>query len=191
MNNLNPIYKYILATVWFPLPITNCHPTNNRTRVHTLASVLYLFIYLFILYSQANKKEMLTDATTTSCGCPAKPVPLPAYVPPSSEKVTVKFKLDEYHIIAQVYTEDLTLAAVIDDLARKFKLDAKFLELSHAELADGAVLDGAMRLYEVPHNEFSIIELGLGLNDGLVMEANLRAKRTSERVRLDPEVFYG
>lgn len=133
------------------------------------------------------------EPNTATCGCPVAPreeitKPIPSNHENVNDKVTVKFKLDAFHIIAQVYSDVLSVAAVIEDLATKFKVDAKYIELSHEDMEDGP-LDGALQMWQLPHNEFSIIELRLGLND-LVEEVNVLAKRQSEKVRLDPEVFY-
>lgn len=128
-----------------------------------------------------------------SCGCAGQPdseADLPSIISTINpdEKVTVKFKLDESHIIAQVYNGRWSVDEVLADLAGKFKVDTKYLELCHDEL-DERHLAGSIHLYKLPHNEFSIIEVGLRLNK-LADEANEMAIRRSEVIILDPEVFY-
>lgn len=140
---------------------------------------------------EANTSSKTENADNfASCGCLMPPISesIQSCAGNVDEKVTVKFKLDECHIIAQVYNGVVTLAEVIADLAAKFKVDAKYLELSHVYMAESP-LNGAWQLWKLPHNEFSIIELELGLNKS-VEDVNKLARRPSETVRLEPEVFY-
>lgn len=118
-----------------------------------------------------------TGPTTTvheSCTCDA-----------DSFKVTVKFKLDEKHIIAQVYDNHILLKDMLLDLAPKFKVDQQYMRLQHEYME----LKDEQQLRELPRNEFSIVELDLSLN-AKADEFNKNCRYRHELLCLDPEVFY-
>lgn len=126
-----------------------------------------------------------------ACGCYVEPTPLIPQIPPEDdeEKVTVRFTLDQYHVVAQVYTAVTTIFKVVQDLANKFKVYARFLKLNHDDIIEEGTLDVNLKLWELPRNEYGIIELNLGLNK-LADQFNALAKRQSAKARLDLEVFY-
>lgn len=102
-----------------------------------------------------------------------------------SFKVTVKFKLDDNHIIAQVYDNQCLLGDMLLDLAAKFKIDRQYMQLQHEYIE----LKDEQRLSELPTNEFSIVELDLSLN-ARADTFNTKCRRRHELLRLNPEIFY-
>lgn len=45
--------------------------------------------------------------------------------------ITVRFELNEFDTVAQVYPELTTIADVLDDVASKFQLLSKYLSIKH------------------------------------------------------------
>lgn len=125
-----------------------------------------------------------------SCGChPPNPTPVKfAYSDDPFTKVTVKFRLDAEHTIAQVYEAQWSVYSVIRDLAAKFNVGSVYIELTHQEMGRSSI-DGNLMVGTLPHNEYGMIELDLGLNE-LIKDKNEKARRESEKIRLDLEVFY-
>lgn len=106
-------------------------------------------------------------------------------VPPVSTNITVKFKLHQFQTIAQVYPNHLKLDAIKEDLAGKFKVPAKYLHL----LQDGISLSDSVRLSEMPHNNFYIVEMDLELNSE-AHKLNENVKSHEKLIALNADVFY-
>lgn len=125
-----------------------------------------------------------------SCGCPA-PAPVPIlyqHETISSDKATVKFRLDDHHFICQVYNAEWNVFDVIRNIAAKFKVGSVYIKLTH-QLTGKKAVDGNLLIGKLPHNEFDMIELQLGLNI-LIVDKNEKAKQDSDKIRLDLDVFY-
>lgn len=106
-------------------------------------------------------------------------------VPPVPTNITVKFKLHQFQTIAQVYPNHLKLDAIKEDLAGKFKVPAKYLQL----LQDGIILVDSVRLSEMPHNNFYIVEMDLELNSE-ANKLNENVKSQEKLIALNSDVFY-
>lgn len=106
-------------------------------------------------------------------------------VPPVPTNITVKFKLHQFQTIAQVYPDQLKLDVIKEDLAGKFKVPAKYLRL----LQDGISLEDSVRLSEMPHNNFYIVEMDLELNSE-AQKINENVKSEDKLIALNAEVFY-
>lgn len=128
-----------------------------------------------------------------SCGCPGNPKSVDsttlilARIDPDA-KVTVKFHLRKNHTVAQVYTDRWTIGELLDDVAKKFKVDATYLALGHEQDGEGP-LPESVPLYELPRNEFGIIDLKLGLS-AAGKKYNDDDEISGPLIYLDPGVFY-
>lgn len=106
-------------------------------------------------------------------------------VPSVQTNITVKFKLHQFQTIAQVYPNHLKLDAIKEDLAGKFKVPAKYLHL----LQDGISVVDSVRLSELPHNNFYIVEMDLELNsDAHTFNENVKSQE--KLIALNADVFY-
>lgn len=83
--------------------------------------------------------------------------------------ITVKFRITESQIIAQVYSISLTINEIKNDIAKKFDIDnPNYLIISqfNEELSD------ACKLSDLNTNEFGIIEFDLKINDNILNETD-------------------
>ncbi|XP_037943407.1 IQ and ubiquitin-like domain-containing protein [Teleopsis dalmanni] len=96
------------------------------------------------------------------------------------ENVTVKFRISESQIIAQIYPNRLTIMDIKKDLARKFEITPEVLcVMQHeAEVADSSLL------METNKNEFGIYEFCLKL------QKSSRWDSKSKPAKLDLNVYY-
>lgn len=101
-----------------------------------------------------------------------------------NKNITVKFKLNDFQIIAQVYKNCLTIEAVKNDLGEKFKVDPKYFHL----FQETELLSNNLRLSDVQPNYFYIIELELKLND-LAKKYNKTCSE-NEKIELSADIFY-
>lgn len=94
----------------------------------------------------------------------------------SDENVTVKFKISDVQIIAHTYSNNLTFEEVKFDIASKFKVDAKYLQLLHCDTP----IPDEQKIIEICRNNFGIIDVHLQL----LPEAEF------DNVQLDVNVYY-
>lgn len=102
-----------------------------------------------------------------------------------NESITVKFKINQYHTVAQVYASDTTIHTVLTDIAEKFQINAKYLQILH----DTKPLPPAAKLFTLCHNEYHIIDVELCLN-ALAQQHNDHNSSENERIELDCDVYY-
>lgn len=100
------------------------------------------------------------------------------------KNMTVKFQLNNFHTVVQVYPNRLSLEEIKKDIGQKFKVDGKYLCL-HQNMVN---CSDALRLCDVERNDFGIIEFELKLNE-LAVEYNSGVLK-GERLVLNPDVFY-
>ncbi|XP_020813138.1 IQ and ubiquitin-like domain-containing protein [Drosophila serrata] len=98
------------------------------------------------------------------------------------ENVTVKFRLSDSEMVAQVYPNCMTLGEVKQDMARKFEVDPKLLVL----LQNGNVLCNSLPINSTALDEFGIHEFQLELqcND------SVQGDSQTSLPKLDLDVYY-
>lgn len=104
----------------------------------------------------------------------------------ANKNITVKFKINEFETIAQVYPSNFTIANVLKDISQKFQLKSKYVAIQRE---DGTKIPSALRLHEICQNEFFIVGFRLVLSD-LAHCANSNAERECEKIKLDADVYY-
>ncbi|XP_017007619.2 IQ motif and ubiquitin-like domain-containing protein [Drosophila takahashii] len=93
------------------------------------------------------------------------------------ENVTVKFRISESDILAQVYPNCMTLGEVKQDIARKFEVEPGWLVLRQ----DGRILCDSVPLNSTALDEFGIHEFQLEL---------YREGKEDQNSKLDLDVYY-
>lgn len=107
-----------------------------------------------------------------------------------AERVTCKFTLENTHAVVQLYDSSLNMVEMAFEIAGKFQIDAKYIQLWHCDM--GWCLDAmncATRLCNVPQNEFEICEFELSLNKAAAA-FNAEATCAVQLLTLDLEAFY-
>lgn len=102
-----------------------------------------------------------------------------------NESITVKFKINEYQTVAQVYPKESTLQYILNDISDKFQLHSKYLKLKHYSLP----IPLHFKLFELCHNEYQIIDFELVLSE-LAFQFNENVSNESDRIQLDCNVYY-
>lgn len=115
------------------------------------------------------------------------PVKTEAVTNQNIRNITVKFKLNEFETIAQVYPNNFTVANVLNDISQKFQLKTKYLTIQRGD--DGKTIPSALRLHEICQNEFSIVDFRLVLSE-LAQCINRDAETEYEKIKLDIDVYY-
>lgn len=100
--------------------------------------------------------------------------------------ITVRFELNEFDTVAQVYPEITTIADVLDDVASKFQLVPKYLTIRHKF---GGAFPKVARLIQLCTNSFRIFDVKLGLSD-LANHINESIHNEHEKIRLDTAFYY-
>lgn len=100
--------------------------------------------------------------------------------------ITVRFELNEFDTMAQVYPELTTIADVLGDVASKFQLLPKYLTIKHKH---GSVYPKTARLIQLCTNSFRIFDVKLCLSD-LANHINDSIHREHEKIRLDTASYY-
>lgn len=100
--------------------------------------------------------------------------------------ITVRFELNEFDTVAQVYSELTTIADVLDDVASKFQLLPKYLSIKHKF---GGAFPKTARLIQLCTNSFRILDVKLGLSD-LANHINESIPNEHEKIRLDTALYY-
>ncbi|KAH8318918.1 hypothetical protein KR074_011961 [Drosophila pseudoananassae] len=96
------------------------------------------------------------------------------------ENVTVKFRISEADIVAQVYPNCMILSEIKQDMARKFEVDPSLLVLRQ----DGRVLCDSLPLNSTALDEFGIHEFQMELR------SNQKHGSDSSMPKLDLDVYY-
>lgn len=103
------------------------------------------------------------------------------------QNMTVKFLLDEPHVVAQVYPSEWTIEEVLKDIGCKFDIYYKFLTLEQTIDDNKIDIPFGFKLYEVCRNDHGIIEAQLKLSE-LGNEHN--ENYPEKPIILDVEVYY-
>lgn len=104
----------------------------------------------------------------------------------SDKNITVRFELNEFDTVAQVYPELTTIGEVLDDVASKFQLLPKYLSIKQKF---GAKTTKTARLLQLCTNSFRILDVKLGLSD-LAIHINESIHNEHEKIRLDTNSYY-
>lgn len=99
--------------------------------------------------------------------------------------ITVKFSIDEYQTVAQVYGRDTSIQTILTDIAEKFQINSKYLQILH----DSVALASDVKLHELCHNEFQIVDFELRLN-ALAKAHNDSVDSENDKIQLDCDVYY-
>lgn len=104
----------------------------------------------------------------------------------NDRNITVRFELNKFDTVAQVYPEFITIADVLDDVSSKFQLLPKYLTIKQKF---GSALPKAARLVQLCTNSFRIFDVKLGLSD-LANHINDSIPNEHEKIRLDTALYY-
>lgn len=101
--------------------------------------------------------------------------------------ITVRFELNEFDTVAQVYPELTTIEDVLEDVASKFQLLPKYVTMKQKF---GAKLPKTAHLYQLlGPNDFGIFDVKLGLSD-LANHINESIRNEHEKIQLDTNLYY-
>lgn len=100
--------------------------------------------------------------------------------------ITVRFELNEFDTVAQVYSELTTIGDVLDDVASKFQLLPKYLTIKRKS---GGSFPKSAHLIQLCTNSFRIFDVKLGLSD-LANHINESIHIEHEKIRLDTDLYY-
>lgn len=104
-----------------------------------------------------------------------------------NQNVTVRFKLNEFETIAQVYSATTTIEQTLDDIAAKFQLLPKYLTIKPEKF--GPKFPKTVLLKHLCKNEFGILDVQLCLSD-LANHINESIHNDFEKIQLDTELYY-
>lgn len=102
-----------------------------------------------------------------------------------NENITVKFKINEYHTVAQIYSRNLTVHSILSDIADKFQVNPKYVQIMH----ESQTIPPDLKLFELCHNEYQIIDFELRLNE-LANQFNDSVCNEIDKIQLDCDVYY-
>lgn len=102
------------------------------------------------------------------------------------KNITVRFELNEFDTVAQVYPELMSIGEVLDDVASKFQLLPKYLSIKQKFKAK---VPKTARLLQLCTNTFRILDVKLGLSD-LANHINESISNEHEKIRLDTDLYY-
>lgn len=102
------------------------------------------------------------------------------------KNITVRFELNEFDTVAQVYPELTTIGEVLEDVASKFQLLPKYLTIKQKF---GAKIPKPARLYQLCTNDFGILDFKLGLSD-LANHINESIRNEHEKICMDTNLYY-
>lgn len=100
--------------------------------------------------------------------------------------ITVRFELNKFDTVAQVYPELTTISDVLDDVASKFQLLPKYLAIKNKL---GGTYPKTARLIQLCTNAFRIFDVKLCLSD-LADHINDSIHKEHEKIRLDTALYY-
>lgn len=101
------------------------------------------------------------------------------------QNITVKFQLNDFNTVAQVYSNQLSIESVKEDIGEKFKVKPQYLSVRQGNFS----VPNCWRLCEVESNRFGIVEFQLSLNR-LAKEFNENVENPNERIHLDADIYY-
>lgn len=101
------------------------------------------------------------------------------------QNITVKFQLNDFNTVAQVYSNQLSIESVKEDIGEKFKVEPQYLSVRQGNFS----VPNCWRLCEVESNRFGIVEFQLSLNR-LAKEFNENVENPNERIHLDADIYY-
>lgn len=104
----------------------------------------------------------------------------------SDKNITVRFELNEFDTVAQVYPELTTIGDVLDDVASKFQMPPKYLSIKQKF---GSKPIKTSRLHQLCTNNFRILDVKLGLSD-LAIQINESIHNEHEKILLDTNFYY-
>lgn len=104
-----------------------------------------------------------------------------------SENVTVRFKLNDFETIAQVYPVSTTIENILDDIASKFQLLTKYVSIKSEKF--GSKFPKNVEIKQLCKTEFGILDVQLCLSD-LAIHINESIYNDFEKIRLDTELYY-
>lgn len=102
------------------------------------------------------------------------------------KNITVRFELNEFDTVAQVYPELTSIGEVLEDVASKFQLLPKYLSIKQKF---GMKIPKTARLYQLCTNDFGILDFKLGLSD-LANHINESIRVEHEKIRIDTNLYY-
>lgn len=102
------------------------------------------------------------------------------------KNITVRFELNEFDTVAQVYPEVTKIGDVLEDVATKLQLLPKYLSIKQKL---GSNIPKAARLMQLCTNSFRIFDVKLGLSD-LANHINDGIRNEHEKIRLDTTFYY-
>lgn len=104
----------------------------------------------------------------------------------NNKKITVRFELNEFDTVAQVYPGMTTIDEVLEDVSSKFQLLPKYLSINQKF---GTKISKTLRLYQLCTNDFGILDVELILSD-LANHINQSIRDEHEKIRLDTNIYY-
>ena len=101
---------------------------------------------------------------------------------------TVKFKINEFETVAQVFAAHTTVEDVLRDVADKFRLKRRFLQVKQGSVT----IPPDWRVGDLPtqgKHDYGIVEVDLLLSD-LAVQYNSNVAFEGDRLRLDTDIYY-
>lgn len=102
--------------------------------------------------------------------------------------ITVKFIINEYETVAQVYASTATVGHVLKDIAAKFKLSSQYVTIRRDDHLESKIPYGT-QLHQICNNAFGIVNVTLHLSE-LAHEINDSVNNENDRIKLDCDVYY-
>lgn len=102
------------------------------------------------------------------------------------KNITVRFELNEFDTVAQVYPELTTIEDILEDVSSKFQLLPKYISIKQKF---GPKFPKTARLYQLCTNDFGILDVKLSLSD-LAKHINESIRAEHEKIRLDTNLYY-
>lgn len=152
-----------------------------------------MHIDLFCLFRNVNERRRSQYETDKMYSLPVikQSQPLekdntPRSLNEADKNITVRFEVNEFDTVAQVYSEHSLIADVLDDVASKFQLLPKYLSIKQKY---GAKIPKTARLYQLCKNDFRILDVELELSD-LANHINESICNAHEKIRIDTHLYY-
>lgn len=101
--------------------------------------------------------------------------------------ITVKFIINEFETVAQVYEATTTIANVLKDISVKFELPSKYVTLHRDDHLASKIPSGT-RLHQIC-NAFGIVNVALHLSE-LANEINESVSNENEKIKVDCDIYY-
>lgn len=106
----------------------------------------------------------------------------------TNHNITVKFLINEFETVAQVYAATVTVGHVLKDIATKFKLPSKYVTIRRDDHVASKIPYGT-QLHQICRNAIGIVTVILRLSE-LADEINDSVNNEHERIKLDCDVYY-